>query len=85
MTVMYLYDHAGVLRKEVLDDVTILQTVEVDVHTSRLVGEGHLQQGRDDTTGRDVMTSHDPSFLDELLQDIEGITEIIRIFHHRHI
>ena len=61
------------------------QIVQVDVQTTLRVGKAHLQQRRYQTTGRDVVTSHHPSFLDKFLYRHEGIGKIFGILHRRHI
>ncbi len=59
--------------------------MEVDVHTALLVGEGHLQERSDETAGRDVVTGHNPTALDEFLDGIEGIAEIFGVLHGGHV
>ena len=86
MAVRHLDNHARVLGKECLHYIAILAEVEeIDVQTAGLVGEAHLQQGGNHTTGTDVMSGSYPSTLDHLLYSHEGITEIFRILHRGHI
>ena len=59
--------------------------MQVDVQTTLGIGEAHLQESGDETTSRDIMTGHDPSLLDELLNGHEGISEIFRILYGRHV
>ena len=78
--------HTWILCEECLHDVAILaDVVEIDVQTTLLVGKAHLEQGGNETTGRDIMTSHNPAFLDELLDSHKGISKVFGILHRRHI
>ena len=84
--VAHLDDHAGILGEERLDNVTVLtEVMQVDVLAALRVGEGHLEQRGDETTGRDVVTSHDPAAVDELLHGHEGVGKVLGILHRGHI
>ena len=87
MGVAYLDDHTRVLGEENLHHVDRLggYVVEVDMHAALLVGKHHLQQGGDDTTGRHVVASHDPTLLNEVLHGVEAVGEIFGVLHGRHI
>ncbi len=86
MGIAHLDHHTGVLSEEGLHDVAILtDVVEVDMHTALRVGEAHLQEGGDQTTGRDVVTGHDPPLLDELLDGHEGIAEVFGVLHRWYV
>ena len=79
-------DDAGVFCEESLYDVAILaDVVEVDMKASLGIGEAHLQQSRDETAGRDIVSCHDPAFLNELLDGHKGISEVFGILDRRHI
>ena len=77
--VSYLDDDTGILSKEELDKIILLETIKVDFKTSVGVGKAHFEQAGDQTTGRDVMPSQDKSALDEFLHRIKGIAEIIGV------
>ena len=49
------------------------------------IGEAHLEQGGDETTGRDVVSSKDPTLLDELLDGHEGIGKVFGVLDGRHV
>ena len=55
------------------------------MHTTLGIGEAHLEQGGNQTTGRDVVTSQNPTLLDHLLDSHEGISEVLGILHRRYI
>ena len=77
---------AGILGKERLHHVAVLaEVVQVDVHAALGVGEAHLQQGGNQTAGRDVVSGHDPSFVYQLLNGHEGVGEVFYILHRRHV
>ena len=84
--VAHLDDHARVLGEERLDDVALgAEVVQVDVHAALRVGEAHLQQGHNQTAGRDVVACHDPSALDEFLNRHERVGKVFGILHRRHV
>ncbi len=55
------------------------------MQTTLGVGERHLKQCGDETTSRDVVTSHHPSLLDEGLNGVETVGEILGVLHRRYI
>ena len=55
------------------------------MQTTLLVGKAHLQQSGNQTTSRDVVTSHHPAFLDEFLYSHKGIGKVFGILDGRHI
>ena len=59
--------------------------MEVDAHTAFLVGEAHFKQCSDKTTGRDVMTCHDPTLLNHVLNCIEAVGKVFRVLYGRNI
>ena len=83
--VLHLNNHTRVLCKEQLHRVALIDAVEVHLDAAFLVGEGHLQKGGDETTGTDVVTCQEKSLLHQVLHGQEGITEIFRILHCRHV
>ena len=84
--IAYFDHHTWVLSKERLHDIAILaDVVQVDVHTTLGIGEAHLQQSGDQTTGRDIVTSHNPTLLNQLLNSHEGIGEVLGVLYRRHI
>ena len=86
MLVFHLDDDTRILGKECLHDVAVgTNIVQVDVHSTPIVGETHLQQCGNQSTGRNVMSGYNPSLLNELLYGIEAIGKILRILHRRHI
>ena len=76
----YLNKHTRVLSEEHLHDILLLEHAEVDLHTTLGVGEAHLEQCGNHTTGRDVVTSHEETFVHELLHSDEGVAEIFCIY-----
>ena len=85
MLVAHLDNYAGVLGEEELHDVIVGDVMEIDVHTAVGVGKGHLEQCGDETTGRDVVASHNPTAVDELLHSLEAVSEVLSIGHGGHI
>ena len=86
MVIAHLNHHTRILGKECLHHIAVsTDVVQVDVHTATCVGKAHLQERGNQSAGRDVMTSHDPSFLDEFLDGIEAIGKIFSVLHCRHI
>ena len=83
--VAYLDNHTRVLSEEHLDDVVTCEVVEVDVHTALTVGEAHLEKSGDKATSRDVVTCHNPSLLNHLLNSVEAVCEVFRILHSRNV
>ena len=84
--VTHLDDYTRILSEECLHDITFLaDVVQVDVHTALRVGEAHLEQSGNQTTSRDIVTSHNPTLFDELLDSHEGISEILGVLNCRHI
>ena len=81
----YLNHHTWVLGKENLHEVGLCYLIEVEFHTTFHIGKAHLQQGCNQTTSRDIVTSHDDSLADELLDSIEGIAEVVGIGNGWHI
>ena len=80
-----LYNDAGVLGHESLHHVVALNVVEVYAHAALCVGEAHLKKRCDETTGRDVVTCHDPALLDHLLNSVEAVGKIVSILHRGHV
>ena len=76
----YLNKHTGILGEEHLHDILLLEHAEVDLHTTLGVGEAHLEQCGNHTTGRDVVTSHEETFVHELLHSDEGVAEVLSIY-----
>ena len=82
----HLYHDAWVFGKECLYDVAVVaQLAEVDMHTALDVCECHLKQCGYDAAGTDVMSAVDESAVDKRLYGVEGIGEILRILHRRHV
>ena len=88
-----LNDHTRILCEESLHYIRLPSfggvgggyIVQVDVHTALGVGEAHLQQGGDQTTGRDVVTGHDPTLFNHLLNSHEGIGKVLGVLHRWHV
>ena len=59
--------------------------MQVDVHTALSVGEAHLEQCCDKTAGRDVVTCHNPTLLDHVLNCVEAVGKVFRILHCRNV
>ncbi len=83
--VAHLDNDTRVLCEQGLDDVLVGDVVEVDLHTALYVGECHLQEGSDKTTGADVVTCHHPTTVDEFLNGVEAVNEVLWILHGRNI
>ena len=80
-----LNDDTRVLGKEYGDDVGTLECRQVDRHTATSVCKTHLKECCYKSAGRDVVTSHDESFADKLLDGVEGCAEIFRVLNRRHV
>ena len=82
-----LNDDTRILCEEHLHHVVALRlnVMQIDMQTAFGVGEGHLEQGCDETTGRDVVAGHHPAFLDKGLDGIEAVGEVLCVLHRRHI
>ena len=80
-----LYHDARVLSKEHLHKVVALYLVQVDFESALCVREAHLQEARDETACRDVVTGEDEAALYQVLNGVEGIAEVLRIAYRRHI
>ena len=85
IVVAHLDDYTRVLGKECLHDIGANQLVQADLHTALYVGKAHLQQGGNQTAGRDVVTSHYQPFVDQLLYGHEGIAEVFGVLHGRYV
>ena len=83
--VTHLDDNTGVLGKENLHEVVLLDFVQADVQAAFGVGKAHLQQGRDETSGRDVVAGKYQAFLHQLLDGEEGIAEVFGVLYGGHI
>ena len=83
--VRHLDDNTRILGKQCLYDVATLQLVEVHIDTAFHVGKAHFQQAGQQTTGRDVVSGHDETFVHQLLYGQESIAEIFGILHRRHV
>ena len=79
MVVANLNDNTRILSKESLDNVSRLKVVEVDVHTALCIGEAHLEQCGDKSTGTDVVTRHNPTTVDKFLNSVEALNEVVRV------
>ena len=76
----------GILGKQGLHHVAIgTEVVQVDVHTALGIGKAHFQQRGNQTTGGDVVTSHYPALLNELLNGHEGVGKVFGILNSRNI
>ena len=85
VSIAYLDDNTWVLCEESLDDVGICNVVEVDLHTTLYVGECHLKESCNQTTGTDIVTSHYPTAVDELLYGVEAVNEVLWVLYGRNI
>ena len=85
MLIAHLNDDTGILGEERLHDVVAVEVVQVDVETTLRVAESHLEQGGDESAGRDVVASHHPSAANQLLHGIEAIDKVFGILHCRHV
>ena len=81
----HLDDDTRVFGKEYLDEVVFLNLVEADFHTSLHVREAHLEQGGDETAGRDVVSGQDEALVHQLLNGQEGVAEVFGVLHGRHV
>ena len=81
VSISNLNNDTWVLCEEHLNDVVALDLVEVESKTALSVGEAHLKQGCDETTGRDVVTCEDETLVYELLNSDECIAEVLGILN----
>ena len=75
----YLHDDAGVLGEEDLGDVLCLEVDEVDLEAAVGVGEAHLEEGGDETSGADVVAGEEELAAHTLLDGIEGVAEVFGV------
>ena len=59
--------------------------MKIDMQSTFDVSKSHLEQCRDKTACRDVVTCHHPSPADEFLHGIETVGEVFGIGHRRHV
>ena len=87
MIVRHLDDHTRILCKEHLDNVLLfsVQVIKVHTHTAFNIGERHFEQRGNQSTGRNVVPGHNPSFLDQLLNGVKAVGKVFRIPHGWHV
>ena len=85
VSVRYLDDDTRVFCEQYLNYIVAIDLVEVEIKTALSVSEAHFQESSDKTTGRDIVTSEDKTFVDELLNSDESIAEVLSILHSRHV
>ena len=81
----YLDNHTGVFCHKHLYNVIAGNVVQVDVQSALWIGEAHFQQASDQAASADIVSGHDPSFLDEFLNGIETVYKVVGVSHGRHI
>ena len=59
--------------------------MQVDVHTALSIGEAHFEQCCNQTAGRDVVTSHNPTLLDHFLNCVEAVGEVFGVLYGRNV
>ena len=62
--IAHLNNDTWVLCKQHFNEVIACNIVQIDVQPARFIGESHLQQGGNQTTGTDIMACHYPSAAD---------------------
>ena len=62
--VSHLDDDAGIFSEERLDQVSLLETVEIDLQAAVHIGEAHFEQAGNETAGGNVMTGQQQTFPD---------------------
>ena len=85
MFVGNLHHHTRILSQENLHDVMAAEFVQRDFHTAFHIRETHFEQSGNQTSGRNVMTGQNQTFVYQRLHGIESITEIFRILADRHV
>ena len=91
--VAHLDYYARVLGEQCFDDVRCPalggvrgdDVVQIDVHAALGVGETHLKQGGDESSGRDVVAGHDPPLFYHLLDGHKGVGKIFGILHRGNV
>ena len=83
--VSHLHHHAGILGEEDAHEVCVAELGEIYVQTAFHTSEAHFQETGDETTGGDVVTCQEKTFLNKLLHGVEGIAEIIGRSHASHV
>ena len=81
----YLKDNPRILGKENLHHIRFVDLIQIHLQTTFHIGKTHLKQGRNHTTGRNIVTSQNQALFDSVLHGIESIAEIFRIHHGRHL
>ena len=83
--VSHLHHHAGILGEEDAHEVCVAELGEIYVQTAFHTSEAHFQETGDETTGGDVVTCQEKTFLYKLLHGVEGIAEIFGRSHASHV
>ena len=80
-----LDNNTRIFCKQNLDNILFLHLVEADFHTAFHIGEAHFEQCSDQTTGRNIMSGKNQSFVYQFLYGKESIAEILCVLYARHI
>ena len=84
MLVADLDNDTRIFSKQNLNDILFFHLVEADFHTAFYIREAHFEQCSDQTTGRDIVSCKNQSFVDKFLYGKESITEIFGILYARY-
>ena len=79
----HLDDEGRILGKENLDEVFLVESVEQHVESALAVGECHLEQGGDETTGTHIVSGKQQLVVNKLLYGIERSCKIGGVRHLR--
>ena len=82
--VAYLDHDTRILGKQNFHKVVFLHFVEVDLHTTFYISETHFKQSCNQTTGRNIMSGKNQSFVYQFLNSKESIAEIFGILYGRY-
>ena len=83
--VAHLNHYAGVFGKEIAHDIGRSQFMQIDMQTAMTISEGQLKERGDESAGRDIVPSQEPTAMNEFLHSTESIDEVFGTLHRGHI
>ena len=76
LSICNLQYHSRLLAEQYADQILLAQHVEINCCTCRVVGKGHFEQGRNQTTARNVVASHHLALANQLLHAFERSSKV---------
>ena len=80
-----LNDDTWIFGKQLAHNVVALHIVQVDVQTTFRICKSHFEQRCNHTTSRNIVSCKNPTAANHLLNGIEAIAEVARLFHGRNV